>query len=251
MTTRARLRRSIADGAQRVCARGPRALAGWLVAVALAGAPALAAQQPVGASTTTPAWLKARLDGRFDPAGRAAVERVIDSVRAAGLPAEPLVDKALEGASKHASRDAILRALRSMAADLRAARDVLGATSLTDELTAGASALRGGVEEDALRNLRQERPGQPLVVALGVLTDLVARGVPATEASRTVLALTRAGIADEQLVAFRRDVERDIGIGAPPAAAATLRAASFSANLARNGGVTGSASRAPLGRPRP
>ena len=251
MTTRARFRRTIADGAQRVCARGPRALAGWLVAVALAGAPALAAQQPVSASATTPAWLKARLDGRFDAPSRAAVERVIDSVRAAGLPAEPLVDKALEGASKRASRDAILRALRTMAADLGNAREVLGAGSLTDELTAGASALRGGVEDDALRNLRQERPGQPLVVALGVLTDLVARGVPAPEASRTVLALTRAGIADEQLVAFRRDVERDIGIGAPPAAAATLRAASFSANLAGNGGAIGSASRSPAGRPRP
>jgi hypothetical protein len=128
---------------------------------------------------------------------------------------------------------------------------VLGPGSLTDELTAGASALRSGVEDGALRNLRQERPGQPLVVALGVLTDLVARGVPAPDASRTVLALTRAGIADEQLVAFRRDVERDIGIGAPPAAAATLRAASFSANLAGNGGATGSSSRSPAGRPRP
>jgi hypothetical protein len=251
MTIRARLRRSIAGSAQRVCARGPRTLAGWLVAVALAGAPALSAQQPVSASATTPAWLKARLDGRFDPSSRAAVERVIDSVHAAGLPAEPLVDKALEGASKRASPDQILRALRTMAAGLRNAREVLGASSLTDELTAGASALRSGVADDALRNLRQERPGQPLVVALGVLTDLVARGVPATEASRTVLALTRAGIADEQLVAFRREVERDIGIGAPPATAAALRRDSFSAALAGSGGATGSANRAPQGRPRP
>ncbi len=249
MTTHGRLRRAIADDAQRVCARGTRVLAGWLVAVALAGAPVLEAQQPVSARDGTPAWLRARLDGRFDAAGRAAIERVIDSVHAAGLPAEPLVDKALEGASKRAPREAILRALRTMATDLRVARDVLGPSSLTDELTAGASALRGGVEDEALRNLRSERPGQPLVVALGVLTDLVARGVPPTDASRTVLALTRAGIADEQLVAFRRDVERDIGIGAPPAVAALLRAR-LSASVGGATG-TGSANRAPVGRPTP
>jgi hypothetical protein len=249
MTTHGRLGRTIAGGAQRMRAHGTRALAGWLVAVALLGAPVLEAQQPVGHGET-PAWLRARLEGRLDAASRAAIERVIDSVHAAGLPAEPLVDKALEGASKRASRDAILRAVRTMATDLRVARDVLGATSLTGELTAGASALRGGVDDEALRNLRKERPGQPLVVALGVLTDLVARGVAPNEASRTVLALTRAGIADEQLVAFRRDVERDIGIGAPPSVAVLLQSR---ASLARgaDGALSGSANRAPSGRPRP
>jgi hypothetical protein len=67
------------------------------------------------------------------------------------------------------------------------------------------------------------------VIALGVLTDLIARGVPADGASRSVLALTKAGIVDEQLVAFRRDVERDIGVGAPPAAALAIRATGLSA----------------------
>jgi hypothetical protein len=228
---------------------------GLASALVVAGAPGvMAAQQPAAqqpaARGATPAWLRARLDGRVDSTSRVAIERVVDSAHAAGLPAEPLIDKALEGVSKRAPREAILRALRTLAADLTVARQTLGPQSLADELTAGAVALRGGIGEDALRVLRRERPGQPLVVALGVLTDLVARGVPAADASRAVLGLTRAGVADEQLVAFRRDVERDIGIGAPPAAATTLRASSL-VSVQRDGAISGSASRSPSARPKP
>jgi len=252
MTTTGRPTGEIARDGKGGRGRVVRALAGWLAALALVSAPGpVAAQQPAPARGTTPAWLRARLDGRLDAASRAAVERVIDSVHASGLPAEPLVDKALEGASKRAPREAIVRALRTLAADLALARQSLGPQSLTGELTAGAVALRGGIDDEALRRLRRERQGQPLVVALGVLTDLVARGVPASDASRAVLDLTRAGVADEQLVAFRRDVERDIGIGAPPAAAATLRASSLALNLGRDGGAAGAASRVPAGRPKP
>lgn len=177
----------------------------------------------------TPTWLRARLDARFDARARAALERLIDSAYAAGIPAEPLVDKALEGASKGAPTEAVLRAVRGLAGDLATARTALGNGSLVGELSAGAAAIRAGVDPGALRSLRRDRPGQPLVVALGVLTDLIARGVPAEGASRSVLALTKAGIVDEQLVAFRREVERDIGVGAPPAAALSIRASGLAA----------------------
>ena len=229
--------------------RGVARTARWIVAVlglvaSVVPVPAALAQATAG---DTPAWLRARLDNRLDARTRVAVERVIDSARAAGVPAEPLVDKALEGASKRAPGEAIVRAVRVLAADLAGARQVLGGQSLADELSAGAAALRAGVDGDALRRLRRDRPGQPLVVALGVLTDLIARGVPADDASRSVLALTTAGIADEQLVAFRRDVERDIGIGAPPAAAAVQRGSTLLLNLTGSGGARG----APEGRRRP
>ncbi len=209
-----------------------------LVAALLAtavGAPAapIAAQAPAATTTTElPQWLRARLDNRLDPRTRAAVERVIDSALATGVPAEPLVDKALEGASKRAPSDAILHAVRGLALDLATARQSLGPQSMGDELAAGAAALRAGVDADALRRLRHDRPGQPLVIALSVLTDLIASGVPADNAAKSVLALTRKGLADEQLVAFRRDVERDIGVGAPPGVAVTLQLSGISASLA-------------------
>ena len=203
------------------------------------GPSAGAQQQGVRGEGATPAWLTARLESRLDPRTREAVERLIDSARAEGVPPEPLVDKALEGASKRAPADVLLRAVRGLAIDLAAARQLLGTGSLAGELSAGAGALRAGVDGNVLRRLRQDRPGQPLVVAIGVLTDLVSRGVPAPVASRSVLALTRAGMADERLLAFRRDVERDIGIGAPPAAATVLNASSAELFLSRRGGTGG------------
>lgn len=178
-----------------------------------------AAPSAAAGVTVTPPWLRARLDARLDARTRAAVERVVDSAYLAGIPAEPLVDKALEGASKRAPGEVIVRAVRTLALALGTARQQLGPQSLPSELTAGAAAVRAGVDAEALRTLRQDRPGQPLTVSLGVLADLVASGVSADAATRTVLSLTKAGLVDEQLVAFRRDVERDIGIGAPPATA--------------------------------
>jgi hypothetical protein len=94
------------------------------------------------------------------------------------------------------------------------------------------------VSPEALEKLRHDRAGQPLAVALGVLADLIGRGVPSREATQSVLALTRVGTTDEQLVAFQRDVERDIGIGAPPAAAATLRADGLAFSRLRDGAGT-------------
>ncbi|GJG87151.1 hypothetical protein tb265_23320 [Gemmatimonadetes bacterium T265] len=204
---------------------------GRVAALALTGvvlaAPArraVAQAQPAAPpSSETPFWLRARLDSRLDARTRVLVERVIDSARASGVPAEPLVDKALEGASKRAPSEAIVRAVRGLAVDLTTARQFLGAQSLGEELSAGAAALRAGVDTDALRRLRHDRPGQPLVIPLSVLADLIASGVPADNATRSVIALTSKGAADEQLVAFRRDVERDIGIGAPPGVAVALR----------------------------
>lgn len=162
-----------------------------------------------------------RLERRLDPDTRVAVTAVIDSARVAGLPVESLVDRALEGASKHAVPARIVAAVRRLAAELGSARVALGASSSSAELEAGASALRAGVRPADLTLLRQRRP-RSLTVALAALTDLVASGVPADSATVAVLALAPSA-RDDQIVDFRRAVERDIALGAPPAAAAAIR----------------------------
>lgn len=205
-------------------------VAAWLVAAL--GSSTAFAQQPAG----IPGWLRARLDGRLDARVRSDVERVVDSAYARGIPAEPLIDKALEGASKRGpSSDVIVPAVRALAVDLSRAGQVLGAKSVPGELLAGAAALRAGVDLKTLSKLRQDRPSQPLSVALGVLSDLIARGVPVSSATKSVLDLTKAGAADEQLVAFRRDVDHDVGLGASPAAAALLRKDALSLSLSSVG----------------
>ena len=190
----------------------------------------------------------ARLDGRLDARTRAAVGALIDSARAAGLPAEPLVDKALEGASKRADGTRIVAAVRRLAGELGAARVALGERASEGELVAGASALHGGVDADALSQLRRERPGQSLTVPLAVLSELIARGVNADTATTTVLALTEGRASDQQFVSFSREVERDIGVGAPPSVAAMGRASAFTElRTALPGNGDGAQSQAPGG----
>src|SRR5574341_1439766 len=70
-----------------------------------------------------------RLERRRDAETRARVAAIIDSARASGLPIEPLVDKALEGASKGAPGDRIVTAVRNLAVGLGAAREALGPMS--------------------------------------------------------------------------------------------------------------------------
>jgi len=159
--------------------------------------------------------------GRLEPGTRPLVAALVDSARGVGLPAEPLVQRALEGATKRAPGDRIVAAVRRLAVDLGRARDALGPAASPPELEAGAAALRAGAAPAVLTELRRTRR-QPLTVPLAVLADLVASGVPADSAATAVLALAPSA-RDADLVEFRRAVERDIALGAPPAAAASVR----------------------------
>ena len=161
--------------------------------------------------------------GRLDPATGEIVARLVDSARAASLPSEPLVDKALEGVSKHAPGARIAEAVRALLADLGRAHGALGGGSEA-ELTAGAAALRAGVAPAALGELPRVRGTAALSVPLATLADLVSRGVPVATAQEVVVALAARGVSDAGYVELRRVVEADIGAGVPPAAAASVRA---------------------------
>jgi len=193
-----------------------------VLAALLVGAPA-AAQQ-----------VDPRLE-RLDAATRPVVAALIDSARTASLPTEPLVQRALEGATKGAAGDVIVAAVRRLAGDLERARDALGPTASPAELGAGAAALRAGASQATLAELRHARR-EPLIVPLAVLADLVASGVPVDSAAAAVLSL--AGRArDADLVEFRRAVERDIALGAPPAAATAAAATATAQSVDVNAGA--------------
>ncbi|MEO8451155.1 MAG: hypothetical protein ABI647_15265 [Gemmatimonadota bacterium] len=163
-----------------------------------------------------------RLAGRLPAAARVRVDSILDAARAAGLPTEPLIDRALEGAAKGAPAPLIVAAVARLRGELDVVRTAFGPATSPAELTAGASALRAGALGTDLARLRALRPGQPLTVAAGVLADLVAAGVPADTAIGAVLALA-TDAADADYVAFRRNVQRDIALGASPAAALGVR----------------------------
>lgn len=168
-----------------------------------------------------------RLDGRT----RADVVALVDSARAAGLPTEPLVDKALEGASKRADGSRIAAAVRALSRELMAARAALGVVASEAELVAGADALRAGAGPAVLTRLRAMRQSEALTIPLAVLSDLVARGVPADTAAGAVLSLAGSGAKDADFVTLRRNVERDIMAGAPPVVAASIRSKGLPSSL--------------------
>ncbi|MBA3344435.1 MAG: hypothetical protein H0T44_03900 [Gemmatimonadales bacterium] len=165
-----------------------------------------------------PALLRAqdrRLTDRLDPATAAGVHRLIDSAKTAGLPTEPLVQKALEGSTLGADSERIQMAVASLLGQLGRAREALGGDANEAELTTAAGALRAGLPPEALRRLQSLRSGRPLVVPIAVLTDLVAEGVPAEQATQSVLQLAREGGSDDEFVALRRRTQLERR-GRPP-----------------------------------
>jgi hypothetical protein len=183
----------------------------------------------IGLAVIVLALLAARVDAqdsrlsRLDRRVRAEVAALVDTARSLGIPTEPVVDKALEGAAKRAPNDRIIVVVRSRFRELVAARGALGSGAMDAEIIAAADALHAGASTQVITTLRTRRPGAPLTIPLAVLADLIARGVPADTASSAVLALAATPATDAQFAALRDDIERDIAKGAPPAIAASVR----------------------------
>lgn len=183
----------------------------------------------------------ARLDGKLDVETEAVVLRTLDSARTRGLPMEPLVDKALEGATKKAAGPRIQAAVSSLLGRLDAARDALAPNPTPRDITAGADALAFGATRQALKAMRAIRPNESVAVPLGVLTQLVASGVPVGRATRVVADLLRRGARDEQLIALNDDVRSYVAAGASPEVALDVRTRGLQAVLPLPGaaGVAG------------
>ena len=147
-----------------------------------------------------------RLRGVFDATTYASLHALVDSAREAGLPAEPLIDKALEGAAKHADNDRIVAVVRDLSARLADARTALGGYGTADELSAGTAALRAGIAPNTLAVLRRLRHNEQVTIPLAVAAELVARGVRPDSASAQVLRLAAAGARDVELAALPRSI---------------------------------------------
>jgi len=180
-----------------------------------------------------------RLDGRLDGATEAVVQRVLDSARTRGLPVDPIVDKALEGATKKAPSARIQAAVTSLLGRLEVARAALAPDPSPRDIAAGADALAYGATREALQTMRAIRPNESVAVPLGVLTQLVASGIPIARATRVVADLLRRGARDEQLIALNDDVRSYVAAGATPEVALDVRMRGLNAVLPAGGGVAG------------
>lgn len=179
----------------------------------------LAAAVPAGAQ-------QARLQARMDADTYKVVRALIDSASKAGLPPQPIEDKALEGASAGASGPVIISTTRTFTTQLGSVSRALGRKATPDELRAGVGALNAGVPSRDLSRIHAAAnpKDRSIATALTVLGDIVVRGVPVATASNLVISLMRAKVKDPELLDFDRAVRSDISHGADPSTAASARA---------------------------
>ncbi len=189
--------------------------------------PLIAAAVLTGWARPLPAQIS-RLDARLQPNTAHDVRALVDSARAAGLPEEPLVLKALEGQSKGASGDRIVVAVRALLQSLRTAQTSLGLQASPEELVAGSAALRAGAPETALASVRHDRGGS-VAITLSVLADLVGSGIPVGTATKAILTLVHQNVSDREFLQLRTRVEQDIRTGMAPGSALERRLAGIPA----------------------
>jgi hypothetical protein len=157
-----------------------------------------------------------------DPQLRAVVATELQLASNKGLPTSPLIAKALEGQLKAAPSARIQLALKTLAGRMELARTRLG-TATDAELIAAADALAAGVPPDALAALRRVLPQRSVTLPIGVLTELVTRGVDPTRATREVLTLIGKGATPQQLLLLGDEVGGDVRRGQAANAALDLR----------------------------
>jgi hypothetical protein len=148
-----------------------------------------------------------RLAARLDPVTRTQVEAVLTTARSRGLPVEPLVQKALEGSSKGAPGPRIVAAVETLLADLTRAQQGLGRGANSDELVAGAAALRAGATPEMVDQIRRAGPDGGVAVPLAVFADLVAGGMTVDAAWHSVAELAQKGGDEEEFLQLRERLQ--------------------------------------------
>jgi hypothetical protein len=155
---------------------------------------------------------------KLEPKSRYAVEAIIDSAEAAGLPTRPLLSKALEGIAKKADDRKIVALVRKKYSLLDAARTALGPVD-EEELNAAASVIEAGAKPDQLGPFRTQQRGRSELEAFTIWADFLARGIPRDDASSAITKLWRDGADDATFHSLWNNVQTDILQGLNPGTA--------------------------------
>jgi len=200
-----------------------------LICGALAGVSfGVRAQCPISA-TPRPIVSAGDIPAQLSPASRQVVARLGDSLRAAGLPDQPLYSKAAEGVFKCATEARIIAVVRTLARELGESRAALGASADGADLVAGAAALHVGATPAMLAQLRETHRAagsgarSSLATPLIALADLLTRRVPAPAAAAAIDSLVARRAPADDFAALRAAVERDIDAGRAPEASVMQR----------------------------
>ena len=164
-----------------------------------------------------------RLQQQYGEETVSSVQELVQSLREQGVPAGPLWDKALEGASKNVPEGRFAAGMRGYGQRLVNASNTLPDPADQSALVAAADALQRGVPESALRDVAGQasgRSGAESAIPLVVLGDLVSAGVPVEDARSVVGSALKRGQGPREMLVTSWAVRDLIGKGQPPANAA-------------------------------
>ena len=126
----------------------------------------------------------------------------IAAARVHHLPAHALEQRALKFAAKGVEPALIARSIEQQEDRMEKAKDALdnGRKPSSDEIEAGAEAMRQGVDGTAVSELAKSAPsGRSLAVPLFVIGSLVDRGLPSDDALQRVLAKLQSRASDSEI----------------------------------------------------
>ena len=196
-----------------------------------------------------------RVEKSVDARIRTTVSAIVDSLEREGIQPEPLIDYALEGTLKGGDPGRILAGVRRWAVDLRRSRRLLGPNATSEEINAGAQALRAGVDEAKLERLKLDRTTQRYASSLRTMAYLISSGVNADTASTVLVNIALSGASEAQIRTLQDEIQSDINRGMPPGASTVARAygllQAIEAGRVNDGVVPGTALPSTRGTARP
>ncbi len=199
-----------------------------------------AANGQAQANTRTAAQVNAgaqaevRVPREFSPEGRVRLEAIYKEARARGTSEAASERRVSEGRAKGASEAQVIAAAGKYHAQMNATQNAMIKAGrerpAPDEVERGANAMARGVTTAQIETMTRRAPNErSLVVAFEVLTDLTARGVPATKAVTQVQGQLDARASD---AALRR-------LGASATGAVDVNAATRGGAVSATGAVGG------------
>lgn len=174
---------------------------------------------------------RAQAPAGLDSATVAAIEPIIARARAARLPVDLLYARARQGQVSRLPSARIQAAVQKLAERLETANDALAPNATPEELRGAADALQSGVGRETLKLMREAARDASLAVPLGVLTQLVARGVPVEKASVQIVDLLQRGATPTHFIALDDRVRADVLAGKRPDESLDLRLKGIFPNL--------------------
>lgn len=212
-------------------------------ASAAAAAKAERASVAGAAQATTTTNASADIPASYSAESRAKLNATFAAARKRDVPEQPIRDRIAEGRAKAASEAQVVLAAQRTEARLEAAQEAMvraGRKPTDGEMTRGEHAMARGATEVQIEAIaKQTPPDRSMEVALGVLTELQARGVATDRAVAQIVSRLEARASDAAIRELAVNANGNAGVNASVGAPATKAGAGVNATGAAAATTTG------------